>query len=409
MASNTWYVDGVSGSDSNTCISPTIACKTIGHAISLAASGQSILVAAATYAEHLTIDTSITIVGSGATTTIIDGKGGFGRVVTISNTSAHVILSNLTIRNGSTTNAAGGGVYNVGTLTINSSTISGNVAAAYCRSPYPCGTDGGGIFNGGTLTLNNDTISGNTVSVSGCVIVGDFCSATGGGIASTGGTLTINSSTISGNVAVQHSLEPPRYYSLIGGIFTDSSTMINKSTISGNSPDGIVLGGTLTQMINNSTISGNSRFGIDNFGGMLTLNNDTISRNIGNGIINSTTISVHGTITLQNSIVADNSSANCIGSMTSKGYNRSSDGTCNLSGPGDLNNHDPLLGPLQNNGGPTHTMALLSGSPAIDSGNPNGCTDGNGHLLTTDQRGMPRPDKEDIGRCDIGAYERQSD
>ena len=95
--------------------------------------------------------------------------------------------------------------------------------------------------------------------------------------------------------------------------------------------------------------------------------------------------------------------------MTSHGYNLSSDGTCNFNARGDLNNHDPLLGPLQNNGGPTQTMALLPGSPAIDAGNPSGCTDGQGHLLKTDQRGMPRPDREDIVGCDMGAYERQSD
>jgi hypothetical protein len=95
--------------------------------------------------------------------------------------------------------------------------------------------------------------------------------------------------------------------------------------------------------------------------------------------------------------------------MTSKGYNLSSDSTCNFSGAGDLNNTNPMLGPLQNNGGPTATMALLSGSPAIDAGNPTGCTDGQGHLLKTDQRGRPRPDTEDISGCDMGAYERQSD
>ena len=101
---------------------------------------------------------------------------------------------------------------------------------------------------------------------------------------------------------------------------------------------------------------------------------------------------------------------NCSGpNITSDGYNLSSDGTCNFNAPGDLNNHDPLLGPLQNNGGPTQTMALLPGSPPIDGGNPAGCTDGSGHLLTTDQRGMPRPDKEDTRGCDKGAYERQSD
>ena len=69
-----------------------------------------------------------------------------------------------------------------------------------------------------------------------------------------------------------------------------------------------------------------------------------------------------------------------------------------------------MLGSLQNNGGPTQTMALPSGSPAVDAGNPNGCTDGLGHLLKTDQRGAPRPDRpEDTGGCDIGAFEKQSD
>ena len=113
---------------------------------------------------------------------------------------------------------------------------------------------------------------------------------------------------------------------------------------------------------------------------------------------------------MQNSIVANNSDGNCSGlTITSKGYNLSSDGTCDFDSTGDLNNHDPVLGPLQNNGGPTQTMALLEGSPAIDSGNPSGCTDSQGNLLKTDQRGAPRPDKEDVVGCDRGAYERQSD
>jgi hypothetical protein len=95
--------------------------------------------------------------------------------------------------------------------------------------------------------------------------------------------------------------------------------------------------------------------------------------------------------------------------VTSLGYNLSSDNTCNFNKTGDQNNANPMLGPLQNNGGPTKTMALLSGSPAIDAGNPSGCTDGQGHLLKTDQRGMPRPNTEDTGGCYMGAYERQSD
>ena len=74
-----------------------------------------------------------------------------------------------------------------------------------------------------------------------------------------------------------------------------------------------------------------------------------------------------------------------------------------------MNNTDPKLGTLGDYGGPTQTIPLLAGSPAIDAGNPNGCTDANGDLLKTDQRGYPRPDKEDTGGCDMGSYERQKD
>ena len=93
--------------------------------------------------------------------------------------------------------------------------------------------------------------------------------------------------------------------------------------------------------------------------------------------------------------------------MTSNGYNLSSDNTCNFNDTGDLNNTDPKLGRLQNNGRPTQTQALLPGSPAIDAGNPSGCTDGHGHL--TDQRSQPRPDHEDSSGCDMGAHECQTD
>jgi hypothetical protein len=74
-----------------------------------------------------------------------------------------------------------------------------------------------------------------------------------------------------------------------------------------------------------------------------------------------------------------------------------------------MNSTNPKLGTLGYHGGPTQTIPLREGIPAIDAGNPNGCTDGKGNLLKTDQRGYPRPDKEDVGGCDIGAYEKQSD
>ena len=153
-SASTWYVNGVSGSDSNDCKSLTTACKTVGHAISLAASGDSIRVAAATYTENLTISISLKILGSGAKTTILDG-GGVGRVVTISS-PAHVTLSGVTITNGNLTLGYGAGIGNGGVLMLLRSAVSGNrVKFTGCN----CAARGGGIFNGAgaTLTIGNSS------------------------------------------------------------------------------------------------------------------------------------------------------------------------------------------------------------------------------------------------------------
>jgi len=353
LASTTWYVDGVNGNDGNTCQTPQTACKTIGHAISLASSGDSIVVAPATYTERLGIAISLNVIGSGARTTIIDGQAA-GSVIGISS-PAQVTLSNITVRNGHA--SFGAGIYNEGRLTINSSTVTGN-NANFFGSIISCCAYGGGIYNGtnGTLTINNSTISANTAGGGGwhCGLLP--CQGSGGGIANVG-QLRINNSTISGNSAFGLQWTSGGG----GGIFNGY-------------PGGM--------MVSNSTISGNSG---THGGGIYP----------GGGF--------------QNSIVANNSGQNCSNPVTSDGYNLSSDGTCNFNKVGDLNNHAPLLGPLQNNGGPTDTMALLLGSPAIDAGNPAGCKDAQGNLLLTDQRGMPRPDKEDASGCDMGAYESQGD
>ena len=342
-AATIWYVNGLTGNDSNNCRSATAACRTIGRAISLAASGDSVRIAAATYAEHLAIGTSLELIGAGASTTIIDGTG-TGRVIGIPAGSV-VTLANVTVRNGRPPlgfGVFGGGIGNSGTLTINSSTVSGNVAFG-TRSGY-----GGGISNGGTLTINNSTLSGNTAAC------GDLsCNAGGGGIYNASGTVRITNSTIAGNRVFAH------FVGEGGGIYNGN-------------------GGPL--LISNSTIGGNGA-------------------SSGSGI--------YGGANLQNSIVA-NIGANCHGPVTSI-FSLSSDNSCNLNGPGDLNNVNPKLGTLGNYGGPTPTIPLLSGSPAIDAGNPSGCTDYQGHLLTTDQRGYLRPDKEDKIGCDMGAYESQGD
>jgi len=201
LATTTWYVNGVSGSDSNNCLSTSSACKTVGHAISLAASGDSIKVAAAIYTENFTLGKSLNILGGGASTTIIDG-GGASTVVTISKTTAHVTLSKLTIRNGIAT--SGGGINNSGTVTLTNSTVSGNWA------PIPCihffvfceiraGTaSGGGIYNSGAMIISNSIISGNQA---GSYCNASPCSAGGGGIYNRGTLMMIKNSTLTGNSA----------------------------------------------------------------------------------------------------------------------------------------------------------------------------------------------------------------
>jgi len=120
---------------------------------------------------------------------------------------------------------------------------------------------------------------------------------------------------------------------------------------------------------------------------------------------------IAGPATLQNTIVAHSPhGGNCYGTMTSKGYNLSSDNTCRFKGPGDLNDTKPNLGTLRNHGGPTQTIPERLDSPTVDAGSPNGCTDARGKPLTTDQRGYPRPGQyKHDKRCDMGAYERQTD
>jgi len=388
----TWYVNGVSGSDNNNCLSSTTACQTVAHAVSLAASGDTIRLAAAIYYEHLNIAVNLTIVGSGASTTFIDGSAS-GRVVTISNTTAHVTLSNLTIRNGNAT--SGGGINNSGTLTLTNSTVSGNWAPIPCiRMFMICisrGTaSGGGIANSGALTISNSIINGNHA---GSYCNAGPCYAVGGGIYNQGTLMTIKNSTLTGNSASTACSASVSCQVGVGGAFYS-------------------FGGTVT--LNNSTVSASSAYRCSGVcggtggaiaigAGNLAMNNSTVSGNPAGGIFNS------GIATLQNSIVTNNPGTNCVGTITSHGYNLSSDGSCTFKNSGDRNNTNPLLGTLGYYGGPTPTIPLLTGSPAIDAGNPGGCTDGHGNLLKTDQRGQPRPDPEDTGGCDMGAYERQSD
>ena len=377
MASSKWYVDGVHGSDNNNCKSRQHACKTISNALSLTLPGDSIFAASATYHETLFIYFNLEIIGSGAKTTIVDGGGVNSQVVVVgSEPKVQVKLSGMTFRNGAG-QEDGGGIYNCfGTLTVIDSVITGNrISSGHGSFGY-----GAGIYNcpSSTLTLINTTISNNSALIGGAI-----CN---------GGTLTIVDSTIGGNVARQHEG---------GGIANYGTLTITNSTFSGNIARSSLLGSVAGGILNG---------GLFQSSGTLAINNSTLSGNVARGGKGGGIFNVKGsTVVLQNSIVANNTGGNCHGAVTSHGYNLSSDGTCDFDRAGDLNDTDPKLGQLRNNGGPTKTLALLPGSPAIDSGNPNGCTDGKGNLLKTDQRGEPRPDKEDESGCDRGAYERQTD
>jgi hypothetical protein len=376
-AKGKWYVDGKHGSNHNDCRSPEDACRTIGHAIRLSSRGDSLFVAGAVYPETLTIPHGLNLVGAGAATTIIDARG-IGSVIL--NGHRDVTVSNVTMRNGGGDYGGGigdgGNVYNCGFPHVASLTIKdSNITGGHVRRGHGNDGFGGAIYNcaDSTVTIINTTISGNRAEVGGAI-----CN---------GGTLRIKNSTFSDNSILERRARAIANYGLV--IIDNSTFNLNSSGLSGRG-GAIQNGGILyhdpgTLIISNSTFSGNQA-------------------GSGGGIFN-----VKGRIVLQNSIFANNQGGNCAGALTSQGYNISSDDSCTFGGRGDLNDTDPQLGPLKNNGGPTPTMALLQGSPAIDSGNPHGCTDGRGHLLTTDQRGKPRPDKEDSAGCDRGSFERQTD
>jgi len=373
-----WYVDGVHGSDNNNCKSPQHACKTISNALSLTLPGDSIFVAPAIYRETLFIYFNLEIIGSGANTTIVDVRGLNNQVVVVgSEPKVQVKLSGMTFRNGAG-QEDGGGIYNCfGTLTVLDSVVTGNkISSGHGSFGY-----GAGIYNcpSSTLTLINTTISNNSALIGGAI-----CN---------GGTLTIMNSTFSGNVARQHEG---------GGIANYGTLTITNSTFSGNVARRSLLGSLAGGILNG---------GLFQSSGTLAINNSTFSGNVARGGQGGGIFNVKGSIVvLQNSIVANNTGGNCSGTLTSHGYNLSSDGTCDFDGAGDLNNTDPKLGNLRNNGGPTQTMAEFLDSPTVDAGNPKGCTDSRGHLLTTDQRGAPRPGKHKRDqRCDMGAFERQTD
>ena len=345
-----------------------------------------------TEATNTTIDggSLVTVSGGNATRVFrVSGyeSGGYTLATSLS-------INRLTVSNGNAAEfASGGGIdSDVGTLSVTNSTFSNNSASS-----------GGGIYNSsGRLSVTNSTFSNNSAEFTGGGIV-----TYGAGSHAGTGTLNITDSTISGNTAVFGA----------GGIDNSRGTLsVTDSTISNNSVThqgdtrygggGIRSAGSST--IENSTISGNSAYvggGILNGDGTTNIRSTTITSNTaaanqGAGVASygdNRTFTVVG-----NSIIAANSTTDVdlfsgsVNSFTSEGYNVIGDGnaTGDFNTTGDQRGvTDPKLGSLQNNGGPTMTHALLTGSPAINNGST---------TLATDQRGVSRPQG---AADDVGAFE----
>lgn len=280
----------------------------------------------------------LTITGAGAQATIIDG-GDVDRLFDHLGTS--LTISGITLRNGRTAALNGGGaIFASGNVTLEQVAVTGSEATN--------GRGGGIAVEGSTLTIRESALTSNATS----------------GSSGNGGALSVSS---------------------------NASASLTNVTISGNAANGD--GGGISNQSNattsliNVTVNGNTADA-----------DDAPSPGGGGGVAQSS-----GTLSLLNTIVAGNVDASsattdpdCFGTLSSLGYNliQSVTAGCGFTTTnGDLVNQGPGLGPLADNGGPTMTHALLSGSPAIDAGGPGG--------PSTDQRGVSR-------NPDIGAYELAS-
>jgi predicted outer membrane repeat protein len=240
--------------------------------------------------------------------------------------------------------------------------------------------DGGGVeAEGNLLRLVNDVITGNHVAVS------------GGGVANPDSAVDVINTTISGNIALDNG----------GAIRGYNSVVLHSSTLSGNHATGGGGGISSTDQIVavNSTISGNdadfSGGGIEG-GDIVDLISTTVA---GNGADMGGNLNGGTSVVLQDSILArPTDGGNCHATISADHSLIDHTGGCTITGSNNVTGQDPKLGPLNRNGGPTPTMALLVGSPGINAGTADQCPD-------TDQRGVQRPQGT---QCDIGAYEAPS-
>lgn len=293
----------------------------------------------------------ITVTGAGARQTIVRTLGSTVFALNALEPGVSSELADMTLTGARNTGPAyGGGVFTSDTkLTLRRVAIVDNEDGANTETAQLYPGWGGGVYAQDDLTVIDSLIAGNRASVQNN---GTF--ATGAGLRLGGANNVIRNSTITENVA-------------IGSVTTPAS------------------GGGI------SLASGR----------LLKLENVTLAGNVvsGNSASHGTNLAVDpgGVVTVRNSIFARGQPAglgNCDRAVISSGGNVDDGFECGFT-TADRRGVDPLLGALANNGGPTDTLALGAGSPAIDFAGDCG--------LATDQRGLPRP----LGTCDAGAFEVQ--
>jgi uncharacterized repeat protein (TIGR03803 family) len=333
------------------------------------ATAQTITLAATLNLTNTTSGESIAINGPGANLLTIDGNNSIEVFSVDSGVSA--VLNGLTIAHGDA--SSGGGIFNSGALALSNCTLSGNQATSLTNG-------GGALTNAGTATVTNSTFTNNSAASS------------GGAICDVDGVLNVSDSTFSGNSAFDG-----------GAILSNSApdmVTVTNSTFSQNSAT--IAGGGIyncygSLTVSSCTFSGNAAHSPYSFGGgagiyyngigSATVTNTIVANSLGWGGV--FLASGGNSFTGSNDLIDDTSA----GANSSNGY----------FGAASLYNVAAGLDPngLQNNGGPTQTIALLPGSPALDAGS-NAAASAAG--LATDQRGQARITD---GAVDIGAFESQ--
>ncbi len=345
-----------------------------------------------------------------------DGSAPQGGV--IFNNAGEIFISDVEFNSNRATgsNGSGGAIYNFhGNVTMvnaflrfNAAVTGGAIENLGAMRIFHSGVginnadNGGGIANiGGSLRISRVSVSSNSISNS---------SGQGGGLYIDGGEVSLTDSTITGNKGSGSSDKGGGAYVVKGALnvlrcaFVANTAAGEGGGIANDNGDVNIINSTFWS--NDSKTNGGA---IYNQQGQLTVTASTIANGQGGGGIVGTQQSssrVRGTI------VAENTDGNCK-RVTNAGYNISNDDTCGFGNRTRANgltigdNVDPKLTNLGFNGGPTQTVPLGTGSPAIGAIPLTDCT---GQVqpkapITTDQRSFGRPSPDHPNSCDIGAFE----